>query len=154
MQTAGNKALLLIANINTALFNKQPLDVTDEEIKAIRDSLTVFELSALYTAMGRLIIQSNPDKALGFFSLAKDALNKEKKSSGYSEAVYFSAIAEFNRGGAFDALKLSEEAAKLFRKNEHILGIKKCLKLQVKIFQKTNDKANEEEALKQLSRMP
>lgn len=151
---AGNKALELITGINTALFNHQLMDVSEDQIKGFKDVLTVFELSALYTAAGRLTLPGNPDKALGMFDRAKDALCKETKSVGYANALYYTACACVQKGDMTGAVKSSEQAATVFRKGEYVLGVKKCLKLQLEIFQKTGNKSDEDEARRQLARMP
>jgi hypothetical protein len=146
--------LRLITELNAAFFNKQPLDVSVDQIKSYADSLTASEMAAFCTAAGRLSIATNPDKALDFFKLAQTSMEKDKKSIGYADAVYYSAATQFQKGGFTEALKLSEEAAAIFRKGEYVFGIKKCLKLQVKIFQKTGNIPDEEETKKQLSRLP
>jgi tetratricopeptide (TPR) repeat protein len=150
----GSKMLRLITDINSALFNGQPMDIGEEQIEEFQDSLTAFELSALYTAAGRLCLHSNPDKALKLFKRAGSILHKETKSAGYASALFYSACAHYQKGSMADAGSTAEKAAKLFRKGEYILGVKKCLKLQLEIFQKTGNKSGEEETRRQLSRMP
>lgn len=117
-----------------------PPAVNTASLKELKGVLSQTEYAGLLVGCGRMRLREGDLKqAARHFKEARKIYKKNRQPLGAAGAGYYSARAEYLLGNPKKALKQIDEVLPVFREGDHVLGIKRCLKLKAEVLEKLSD---------------
>jgi tetratricopeptide (TPR) repeat protein len=150
-----SEPLTTITSINRAFLNKQYLAIDSRSLKKWEDSLTVYEVAALYIAVGRMELSAQKENiAETYFKRAIKLLKKENKTPIYADALYYQGMASLAKKEYDKSEKILEEAFVIYKDGGYTTGLRKVLAALVLSASANNRTAQAEQYEMLLNRLP
>jgi tetratricopeptide (TPR) repeat protein len=128
--------------------------VNKASLKELKGFLSQTEYAGLLVGCGLMRLREGEvQRAARHFRTAQKIYKKNRQSLGAASAGYYSARAAHLLGNHKKALKQIDKVLPGFRAGDHVLGIKRCLKLKVEVLEKLSDPEGAERVRRAIQRM-